>query len=487
MRSRTLTASRAYHIPDGISSGRLRAGCLLFALAALACSERGDYVVRAYVPGGPARAVRVELSVLESCRDVHTSGDAPEDPLRQVEAIGDTAEPIGVLAAGTYGLYGRAWEPGCRLYAAGCDGFEVRGDEKGTVEVVLSELAVTHVCDLDEACTDNHCMAVDGGVVPGDGGVDAEVDAEVDAGVADRCQEDPRIGGVALEGALSVTVDGPTAWVGTYEQLVAVDVVDPFEPAVLGALPTAYEVNDVAVSGGIAVVSAATAGSVVFDVSDPVTPVELGSVPNAPNGDARGVALYDSAEGTRTAYVADGDPGLMAVNVDDPMAPAEIRTIETNGVSLDVVYQHPYAYVADGLNGLRILEPDTSEIVGRQDLPDSTSYGVAVVLPHAYVASHDGGLFIVDVFDPAAPFLTGQATELPHAFAVVYWQGYAIVASEEDGLGVVDVSDPWAPALVSNFDLEGPEVGIALLGDRVLVTTVEGGLHVLDLPCLTTR
>src|SRR6185436_1342596 len=114
----------------------------------------------------------------------------------------------------------------------------------------------------------------------------------------------------------------------------------------------------------------------------------------------------------------------------------QVGLLDTNGVTRDVVYLDPYAYVADGENGLRILEPETAEIIGRQDLPDSECYGVAVLLPHAYVACHGGGLWIVDVFDPAAPWVTGQLPDLPDAYAVAYWQGHAIVASEVEGLGV---------------------------------------------------
>ncbi len=69
----------------------------------------------------------------------------------------------------------------------------------------------------------------------------------------------------------------------------------------------------------------------------------------------------------------------------------------------------PYAYVADGLEGLRIIDvgiPFAPVEVGFYDTPDY-AWGVFVSNGFAYVADEGSGLRIIDVGDPGAPIEVG--------------------------------------------------------------------------------
>jgi len=81
------------------------------------------------------------------------------------------------------------------------------------------------------------------------------------------------------------------------------------------------------------------------DVSNPALPVEVGFYDTP--GHAEGVAVSGSH-----AYVADGNEGLRVVNIANPAAPVEVGFYVTT--AYDVAVAGAYAYVAgDGLFVLR--------------------------------------------------------------------------------------------------------------------------------------
>ena len=123
-------------------------------LCVIACEQRGGYPVVVHLPGDAARAARVELSVLSSCGEIHSLGDAPVSPWRVIEAEDGSA--IGTLPAGRYGLYARVWRADCSLYAAGCAPFDVTAGGRGTIEVFLTEVEA-RTCAADQTCVSGRC------------------------------------------------------------------------------------------------------------------------------------------------------------------------------------------------------------------------------------------------------------------------------------------------------------------------------------------
>jgi hypothetical protein len=102
---------------------------------------------------------------------------------------------------------------------------------------------------------------------------------------------------------------------------------------------------------------------------------------------------------------------------------------------------------------------------------------VAVANGYAYVADWVGGLRVVDVSDPAAPVELGSyGTQ--HAWSVAVQGNYAYVADTYDGLRVVDVSDPAAPIEAGFYDAPGAANDVAVAGEYVYVAG-EGGLFIL--------
>lgn len=166
-------------------------------------------------------------------------------------------------------------------------------------------------------------------------------------------------GGV-LTGARHITLAGEIAYITSDAGLVVVDLADPANPVTTAVMPMT-DARASAVQFRYLWVTDAD-GLKLFDVTDLRQPVARpeGTVPLA---DAQ--KLYIA----RTyAYVAGKEEGLVIVNVTKPLAP-EIYRKETLGGTMtdveDVVVASTnatlFAYVADGVNGLKVVQLTTPD------------------------------------------------------------------------------------------------------------------------------
>jgi hypothetical protein len=163
-----------------------------------------------------------------------------------------------------------------------------------------------------------------------------------------------------LNGARHITLGGHVAYIATPSGIVIVDLDDPMKPRHLAtvriddARASALQFRYLMVTG--------RAGLQVVDVTLPGKPVLLPA--SVPLADARKVYL------ARTyAYVAAGAQGLAIVDIEKPAQPRLYRMFNADGKigdAQDVVVGSTnaslFAYVADGRNGLKVLQltaPDT--------------------------------------------------------------------------------------------------------------------------------
>jgi hypothetical protein len=150
---------------------------------------------------------------------------------------------------------------------------------------------------------------------------------------------------------VGVAVSGNKAYVAASSAgLQVVDVSDPRNPVRIGAFNTGSNASqDVVVAGNRAYV-ADFFRLLVVDVSDPTHPTGMGSL-EVPGGNAYGVAVAGNL-----VYVAHGNKGLSVVDVSDPYHPLLAGTADTPGFSSAVTAFGGKVYLADGENGLVILE-----------------------------------------------------------------------------------------------------------------------------------
>jgi hypothetical protein len=162
----------------------------------------------------------------------------------------------------------------------------------------------------------------------------------------------------ALTGARRITIAGTFAYVLTDKALVVVDLDNPLAPKITAtiALPFLNDPRAIAIQFRYAFVVDHD-GMKVLDVSDLAQPKPVANAV-VPLEDARNIYV------ARTyAYVSAGKQGLAILDVEKPTAPkldqlftAAGQLNDVNDVKIGMVAGSAFAFVADGRNGLRVLQ-----------------------------------------------------------------------------------------------------------------------------------
>ncbi|MCE9635003.1 MAG: hypothetical protein K8T90_04790 [Planctomycetes bacterium] len=170
-----------------------------------------------------------------------------------------------------------------------------------------------------------------------------------------------------LDGAESITIAGNYAYVGAKQGLVVLDLsaisLTDMKPKVVKVIPELQGITSIAVQFRYAFVTDAK-GLAVVDVTDPAKAVV---VPGAR------IALEQANDVfvARTyAYVSAGKKGLVIVDVENPEKPKIDQVFDADGKMNDVrmtriaiTNTSLFAYVADGVNGLRVVQLTSPETV----------------------------------------------------------------------------------------------------------------------------
>jgi hypothetical protein len=168
-------------------------------------------------------------------------------------------------------------------------------------------------------------------------------------------------GGV-LHGARGITFVGTYAYISCDAGLVVVDLNDPKHPSITSIIGAPFLNGIRSVQAQFRYAYACDAeGIKVLDITDIAHPQPVTVLPLE---DAHSIYL------ARTyAYVAAGHQGLVILDIERPHAPRVDQVFNAGGcindlhdVKLGITYVSEFAYLADGVNGLRVVQltsPDT--------------------------------------------------------------------------------------------------------------------------------
>lgn len=164
-------------------------------------------------------------------------------------------------------------------------------------------------------------------------------------------------GGV-LTGARQVTIVGTYAYVLTDRAVVVVDLDNPLAPKITSTIgsPILNGPRAVVVQFRYAFVVDRD-GMKVLDVTDLASPTPVANA-SVPFEDARNIYVARTC-----AYISAGKQGLGIVDVETPTAPkldqfftADGQLNDVNDVKVGMVAGSAFAFVADGRNGMRVLQ-----------------------------------------------------------------------------------------------------------------------------------
>jgi hypothetical protein len=167
-----------------------------------------------------------------------------------------------------------------------------------------------------------------------------------------------------LEGARGITIVGTYAYISCDAGLAVVSLEDPKHPCVTAVVGGPFLKHPRAVQVQFRYAYACDAeGIKVLDVTDLARPRPVAALPMH---DARSLYL------ARTyAYVAAGKQGLVILDIERPAHPRVDQVFNAGGciddlndVKLGITYVSEFAYLADGMNGLRVVQLTSPETPG---------------------------------------------------------------------------------------------------------------------------
>jgi hypothetical protein len=167
-----------------------------------------------------------------------------------------------------------------------------------------------------------------------------------------------------LKGARAITIVGTYAYISSDAGLVVVSLDDPKHPSVTTVLGEPFLNHPRAVQVQFRYAFACDADGVkVLDITNPAHPQLVSTLPM---DNARNIYL------ARTyAYVAAGADGLVILDIERPAQPRVDQVFNAGGcindlndVKLGITYVSEFAYLADGRNGLRVVQLTSPETPG---------------------------------------------------------------------------------------------------------------------------
>ncbi len=279
--------------------------------------------------------------------------------------------------------------------------------------------------------------------------------------------------------------------------LVILDVSDPQNPILVSRTFCRGTGSDVDVWGNYAFLTDTWAGLQIINISDPYYPVIEARYETT--GRALAVTLSDGY-----AYVSEQrdfyNGYLLILDVSTPNNPQYTGQFNTTGSSGQCTIIGNYAYIVGATYEIEIVDisnPTYPTLANFFEL-GCASERVFVSGDTAYLISHCGGgkhpadewakLFILDVKNPAEPFIIGEYEFEDYTFGPVVVSGdYAYLNGSESAnsamqqILVMDVSDPAQPAAVGEFKTSGFLRDLTIIDNLIYAAQGSGGLGILDI------
>ncbi len=281
------------------------------------------------------------------------------------------------------------------------------------------------------------------------------------------------IGRLATGPCNAVKTVGNLVYYGNGSYLEVSDYSTPEKPLALGRLMLPALINELFIEKNLIYVAAAEAGIRIIDMN---TMNEIGSY------DTNGWT-YDVCVMGDYAYLADGGDGLRILDIANPASPVEVGAVDTDGWSYGITVHENLVYLADGKNGVRIFyieNPERPLEIGSYN-PGGDVKSVLLDGNYAYITDRTAGVWIADVSQPAKPVQLAFFDTNGLCYGLEKVDQYLFVADGYDGLLILDVLNPAKPEKINSFNTDGYAKNLAISGDFAFVADWGSGLRVINI------
>lgn len=257
--------------------------------------------------------------------------------------------------------------------------------------------------------------------------------------------------------------------------LQIVDIADPTNPRLTQTVDLeGAGASGVSITGEMVFV---TAGDLwIFNISKPDDPKLIKKI------ETSGRSSKVSSAGNK-AVVSNQYLGMEIIDFTDSSQPYLYGDIMASGYVSGVFVQGDRVLATNYRAGLQIIDVAKSvpsDGVGRLDTPGSCSQ-VAVMDSDIACVGDSGVLRVIDIHDPFSPVELGHV-KLGNIQDIAASGKIAYIADWTMGLAVVDVSDPASPFIIGSSDVEGLAFGVDVVDDLAYVATSGGnGIEIFDI------
>lgn len=196
--------------------------------------------------------------------------------------------------------------------------------------------------------------------------------------------------------------------------------------------------------------------------------------------------------GTNTfAFVADGVSGLEIINVTVPVHPILASNYNTTGTSLNTFFAHinniPFVLVADGNQGCDIINvsdpynPVLDTILTFQGDRVLSSF-VDTTSKIAYIGTFIGNLYIYNLgnLPNSVSQLSVYTNLVDHIQGIRVVNGLAYIADASVGMDMVNVTNPSAPVEINGYNTPGYTNDVLVTMNRAYLADGGDGIFVID-------
>ena len=227
----------------------------------------------------------------------------------------------------------------------------------------------------------------------------------------------------------------------------------------------------------------------IIDIRNPTNPQWVGSFTRNlgdPNLGEPGSPAADAVVLGNVAYVADGFDGLHIVDVSDPVNPTRLGGALAGCLTVYVASNIAYVGVelpgpAGPLTALSLVDVGTPTNSSPLGSFSTEAPPRPLVLKDHYLLTGIGtNLVALDVVNPTNPTTAGIFKVLDYVQAARIVGNTAFVAAGSNGLLVLDLNNPTNPALLGSYVTGGCATDVFVVDNYAYVADMVTGLLVLD-------
>jgi len=199
-------------------------------------------------------------------------------------------------------------------------------------------------------------------------------------------------------------------------------------------------------------------------------------------------------------YIADGKEGLQIIDVSSIEDTYITGSCDTDGKASGICIQNNFAYIADWDSGLKIIDISDKEnpyITGSYCISGLRFTSISIEKDNVFVTYRkydkddkpiESGIQIIDASSKENPYLAAEYITASRAEKIIVYDNYAFLIcnndkdykSIESELQIMDISDPGKPAAAGKCIIDGYTFNLFIAEDYAY-TASENGLYIIDI------